>query len=296
MLVLDLAAGPGRAWWRSAPRRSSGRRRWRRCSPPAPASAGGARAIFFAIAFVAVARGPDPALPSRRRPARVLRPHPGLPGLAKLAVQRLGPGAVARLPAAGRAGGDAIALAFAVALWPRAKDAGPGRRAGGGGADRRPARRDALVLLLRRLVPAAGARGPVRRRSAARASADPRLQPPQGRRADRDLVAGLQPDAGARGSLPTPAGVPVETTSPGSRVISAREVRDQLPAPRRSGRRWRPPASRSPFRVSEKEIAVVRARPRRASPGPGRRAPSRRTPCPASTAGSRTEGRGPRGR
>ena len=57
----------------------------------------------------------------------------------------------------------AIALALAVALWPRAKDPGAGRRAGGGGADRRPARGDPLVLLLRGLVPAPGAGGPVRR-------------------------------------------------------------------------------------------------------------------------------------
>ena len=49
-------------------------------------------------------RGAGPALPSRRRPARVLRPHPRLPGLAELAVQRLGPRALPRLPAPRRAG------------------------------------------------------------------------------------------------------------------------------------------------------------------------------------------------
>ena len=53
-------------------------------------------------------RGRRRPVPPRRRPPRDLRPHARLPGDAELAVQHLGPGAVARLPAiadAGRGGG-----------------------------------------------------------------------------------------------------------------------------------------------------------------------------------------------
>ena len=112
-------------------------------------------------------RGPDPALPPPNGGLhefydRTLATRP-----AKLAVQRPGPGAVARLPAAGGAGGSDRPRVRRGAVA-GAKDARPGRRAGGGGADRHPGRRDALVLLLRRLVPAARARRPVRP-SAARA-------------------------------------------------------------------------------------------------------------------------------
>ena len=107
-------------------------------------------------------RAVDPALPARRRPARGLRSHARLPGLAQLAVQRLGPGAFARVPAAGRTRGSDRPRPRRGALA-GAKDPRTGGRAGRGGADRRPARRDALVLLLRGLVPAAGAGCPVRR-------------------------------------------------------------------------------------------------------------------------------------
>ena len=136
-----------------------------------------------------------PFLPPRRA-ARVLRPHARLPGLAELAVQRLGPGAVARLPAVRSSGRGRRLLALAVAFWPRRKTPVQVAALAAAVTDRRPARGDALVLLLRRLVPAAGARGDVLRRSAAiarRRLRDPRLQQPQRRRADRDLVARLQP-------------------------------------------------------------------------------------------------------
>ena len=159
----DLAAGPGSAGrrWRAAAKFGLGgagaavRHRHRRA--PLALARSSSRSPSWSSPRVLVA-----ALPSRRRPARALRPHARLPGLAKLAVQRLGPGAVARLPAADRAGGSDRRSRSRSRFWPAPKDAGPGRRAGGGGADRRPARRDALVLLLRRLVPAAGARGAVR--------------------------------------------------------------------------------------------------------------------------------------
>ena len=52
------------------------------------------------VAFVAVGALRAGPLPAGRRRARVLRPHPRLPGDPQLAVLGLGPGPVARLPAA----------------------------------------------------------------------------------------------------------------------------------------------------------------------------------------------------
>ena len=68
---------------------------------------------------------------------------------------------VARAAAAAGAGGGLVAAP---------QEPAPGRRARGGGADRRPARGDALVLLLRRLVPAVGAGGALRHPAASAAS------------------------------------------------------------------------------------------------------------------------------
>ena len=82
----------------SARRPSSRRWRSRRCSR------GGARSCS-ALALAAVARGHGRAVHPRRRAARALRPHARLPGRARLAVQRVGPGAVARLAADAGQGG-----------------------------------------------------------------------------------------------------------------------------------------------------------------------------------------------
>ena len=128
---------------------ATGERRWR-------------SAVVFGIAFLAVsALLVLPFLPDGG-PQRGLRSNARLPGLAQLAVQRLGPRAVARLPAAARAGGGDRARRRGGAVA-APKDPRPGGRAGGSGADRRPARGDPLVLLLRGLVPAPGAGGAVRR-------------------------------------------------------------------------------------------------------------------------------------
>ena len=252
MVALGAAAKFGSAALAPLFATATGERRWR-------------SAILFAIAFVAVTRAPGPALPPRRRPARVLRPHARLPGLAKLAVQRLGPGAVARLPAAGRAGG---------------RDRRSRSRSRCGRARKTPAQVAALaaaVLIAVQLgathwfyfyvvwfLPLVLAALFVGASAASGAQPIRRLQPPQGRRADHDLVAGLQPDAGLAGRCRRPAGVPVETMSPGSRVISVREVRDQRRHARRSGRRWTPPASARRSGSARRRSAVVRARPRRA--------------------------------
>ena len=121
------------------------------------------------------------------------------------------------------------------------KDARAGRGAGGGGADRGPAGSHPLVLLLRRVVPAPGARGAVRgpahRPQPIRVSSRPRVgelitisspgfshtlrlagRAHPGRRAGRDDVAGHQGHQLARAGR-------------------------RAPRCRRSGRRWRPTAS-----------------------------------------------------
>ena len=97
-----LGAGARGAHRRSRPRPSSAPRRWRRCSRPPTASGAGAARCRFSVAFAIVGGGRLRPLPARRRPARALRPHARLPGDPQLAVQRLGPGAVARVPAAVR--------------------------------------------------------------------------------------------------------------------------------------------------------------------------------------------------
>ena len=67
------------------------------------------------------ARAVPAARPRLRRPARVLRPHAGLPGLARLAVLGLGPVRVGH--GAGRGPGRAaVLLAVAVAFLPRRRD------------------------------------------------------------------------------------------------------------------------------------------------------------------------------
>ena len=121
-----------------------------------------------------------------------------------------------------------------------------------------------------------------------------RLQPPQGRRADRDLVAGLQPDpglagaadAGRRAGRDDVAGL--ERHQAGQVGDERRHREDQVVGGRR--------LHLLPVQGQREGDRRRRGPPRRASPAPGRRVPSRRTPCPASTAGSRTGGRGPRGR
>ena len=115
-------------------------------------------------------RGARPRVPPRWRPARVLRPHAGLPGDAQLAVQRLGSGAVTRLPAAGGArirarAGDRGRLRAA------GQDAGAGCGARLRGDDRGSADRRALVLLLRGLVSALRTRRQLRRAAADRGRA-----------------------------------------------------------------------------------------------------------------------------
>ena len=93
MVALGAAAKFGSAALAPLFATGTGERRWR-------------SAIFFAIAFVAVtALLVLPFLPNGGLHELYDRTL-GLPGLAKLAVQRLGPGAVARLPAADRAGGS----------------------------------------------------------------------------------------------------------------------------------------------------------------------------------------------
>ena len=118
-------------------------------------------ALWFSIAFAITAAVvfvpfiPDGGV------QRDLRPHARLPGGSQLALQHLGPGALARVRAAAgpRAGSRARDRRGVRAA---AQDPDPDRRARRGGDDRRPADRDALVLLLRRLVPAVRARRRVR--------------------------------------------------------------------------------------------------------------------------------------
>ena len=103
----------------------------------------------------------DAAFRPRRRPRRAVRPHARLPGDAQLPVQCLGPGARARLPPAGGPGTGGGAGAGGRAVSPL-QEPGPDRRPGRRGDDRGSAHRVALVLLLRRLVPALRARGELR--------------------------------------------------------------------------------------------------------------------------------------
>ncbi len=95
LLAFGSAPARGPVGRRSARRPSSGRSRSRRCSRPAPASGAGATRALRGRLRRRLGGGPDPAA-SRRRLARVLRPHLRLPGLARLAVQRLGARALAR--------------------------------------------------------------------------------------------------------------------------------------------------------------------------------------------------------
>ena len=191
-------------------------------------------------------------------------------------------------------GSAAVALAVAVALLPAVQDPGPDRGARRRGDDRGPAHRDALVLLLRRLVPAVRAR----RRASPRSERRSRDPSSPAARAGGELTTtsspGFSQTLGSR-APPTPAGVPVETMSPGSSVIrlerwatSCRDREDQVGG----GRLLHPLAvevERDPDRVGGP--GLVGSDDRRA-----RRARRRRRPCPASTAGSRTAGRAPRGR
>ena len=82
---------------------------------------GASPAAVFALALAAVAgRGVRPVR-ARRRPARALRPHGRLPGVAPVAVQRLGPGRVARAGSRPPCRSGAVLLALAVAFVPRRK-------------------------------------------------------------------------------------------------------------------------------------------------------------------------------
>ena len=136
-----------------ARRRSSGRRRWRRCSRPD-------RRAPVARRRSSSASSSSPS----RRPSSSLPAHGGL---REFYDRTLGYQASRSSPFS--VWGQAPSLHFLQSaervmaarpgvrgcLVAPAQDPGPDRRARGGGDDRRPARRDALVLLLRRLVPAA---------------------------------------------------------------------------------------------------------------------------------------------
>ena len=135
------------------------------------------------------------------------------------------------------------------------KDPRPGRGAGGGGADRRPAGGDPLVLLLRRLVPAAGARGDVRgaaeRAQPIRVSSSPRLG---------ELIAISSPgDSHTLGiaGRAHPGGRPGGDDVAGLEGHQRRQPRDELAGRRRSGRRWRPTASARRSGSASKEIGAV---------------------------------------
>ena len=128
-------------------------------------------ALRFALGGAAGARAVPAADPRLRRPARLLRPHAGLPDLARLAVLGLGPVRVGhgagRGPGRGGASGGGRRLPAAPAR--------PGRalRAGGCRARRAAARRHPLVLPLHRVVPRAAADRPAGRRRARRAPEPP---------------------------------------------------------------------------------------------------------------------------
>ena len=94
------------------------------------------------------------AAASRRRLPRVLRPDVRLPGVAWLAVQRLGPRAVARLASRTSPRASRSCSGSSLFFLPRATHGAAGGGARRRRADRDPGRLDALVLLLHPLVDA----------------------------------------------------------------------------------------------------------------------------------------------
>ena len=102
----------------------------------------------------------DPAAPRWRLP-RALRPHAGLPGLARLAVQPLGAGAVAALPPDPEQGVRARARG-PLLLRARAPLHAAGCGSRRGSADRGSGHREPLVLPVRDLVRPARPGRPVR--------------------------------------------------------------------------------------------------------------------------------------
>ena len=94
------------------------------------------------------------AAASRRRLPRVLRPHVRLPGVARLAVQRLGPRAVARRRSRTSPVPSRSCSASLLFFLPRRRTALQVAALGAAAADRDPGRLDPLVLLLHPLVDA----------------------------------------------------------------------------------------------------------------------------------------------
>ena len=173
-----------------------------------------------AVAFVAVAAVLVLPVHPRRRHARDLRPHPRLPGVPQLALQRLGPGAVAatscRPPCARRRGAGGRGR-----LLPAAQDAGPGRRARGRGDDRRRSSAPRTGSTSTSSGSCRSCSSRVRRaarRRRPRAHAIASRSSPSWRRADASSSPGFSQTRGSRSSR-RPEGVPVETMSPGSSVI-----------------------------------------------------------------------------
>ena len=240
----DVGAGAGRRRSRSPRRPSSAPRRSRRCSRPEPASGDGGRRSSFGVVFVAVCAGARHPVPPARRSARVLRPHAGLPGVPKLAVQRLGPGAVARTSSSPPSGSTRRSSRVAVALLAPAQDPGPDRGARGGGVI--AVQLGAThwfyfyVVWFLPLALAAMLLGAARRRADACYAIRVSSRPSVG-----ELIAisspGLSHTRGSRVE-PTPDGVPVDDDVAGLERHQPREVGDQLRACRRSGRRSRRPA------------------------------------------------------
>ena len=158
----DLTGGERGARRRSPAGRSSRRSRSRRCWPRTGRGGRPRRALRARASRWCSAAGRRPRAGLGRR-RDVPRPHARLPGRARLAVLDLGPVGTASGCVQVAVQAAAVLLAVAVAFVPRRRDLVGLAALSRGGPDRHAARRDALVLPLRRLVP-----GPVRCVGAAR--------------------------------------------------------------------------------------------------------------------------------